>query len=169
MTTRFRTSIVEAMPPPAGQAPLPALVIEGDITPGGLFSFHDSVLEPDLSFTCEPDPTLCAEFNFRTFKWMQTMISAIEEINRDGHLLPNVTPEVDLRLLRHSLSCSLGSYNPLSWQDEGSTEPHCSPEVPVGIGDGGSTLSRVLVLPGHLSCDTATLSAAMASPPGLIP
>ncbi|KAJ8367809.1 hypothetical protein SKAU_G00078370 [Synaphobranchus kaupii] len=32
----------------------------------------------------------------------------------------------------------------LSWQDEGNTEPHCSPEVPVVIGDGGSTLSLVV-------------------------
>lgn len=45
----------------SGQDPLPALVREGDITLGGLFSLHDSVLEPDLSFTSEPDPTLCAE------------------------------------------------------------------------------------------------------------
>ncbi|KAJ8410723.1 hypothetical protein AAFF_G00186800 [Aldrovandia affinis] len=125
-------------------SPLPALVREGDITLGGLFSLHDSVLEPDLSFTAEPNATLCAEFNFRTFRWTQTMIFAIDKINRNGRLLPNVT-------LGYKIydSCSTpfhalrAAMTLLSGQDEGSAEPGCSPGVPVVIGDGGSTLSLV--------------------------
>ncbi|XP_064158915.1 extracellular calcium-sensing receptor-like [Anguilla rostrata] len=131
--------------PISAQDPLPALVGEGDITLGGLFSLHDSVLEPDLSFTSEPDPTRCAEFNFRTFRWMQTMIFAIEEINRDGHLLSNVTLGYKIydscSTPFHALRAAMIL---LSQQDEGSTEPHCRAQLPVVIGDGGSTLSLVV-------------------------
>uniref|UniRef100_A0A8C5HTX3 Extracellular calcium-sensing receptor-like n=1 Tax=Gouania willdenowi TaxID=441366 RepID=A0A8C5HTX3_GOUWI len=67
---------------------LPVLEKNGDIILGGLFSLHDTVVEPSLSFT---DLFTPFRFNFRTFRWMQTMIFAIEEINRDGTLLPNIT------------------------------------------------------------------------------
>uniref|UniRef100_A0A4W5LVE7 G-protein coupled receptors family 3 profile domain-containing protein n=1 Tax=Hucho hucho TaxID=62062 RepID=A0A4W5LVE7_9TELE len=75
----------------AGPSALPVLQREGDVILGGLFSLHDMVLQPDLSFTFKPAPTRCTGFNFRTFRWMQTMMFAIEEINRDDHLLPNFT------------------------------------------------------------------------------
>uniref|UniRef100_A0A4W5LW28 G-protein coupled receptors family 3 profile domain-containing protein n=1 Tax=Hucho hucho TaxID=62062 RepID=A0A4W5LW28_9TELE len=96
----------------AGPSALPVLQREGDVILGGLFSLHDMVLQPDLSFTFKPAPTRCTglltkkgfcvrliplssplpcRFNFRTFRWMQTMMFAIEEINRDDHLLPNFT------------------------------------------------------------------------------
>uniref|UniRef100_A0A672YXP0 G-protein coupled receptors family 3 profile domain-containing protein n=1 Tax=Sphaeramia orbicularis TaxID=375764 RepID=A0A672YXP0_9TELE len=74
-----------------GSMSLPVLEKKGDITLGGLFSLHDMVIEPSLSFTLTPPPTQCTRFNFRTFRWMQTMIFAIEEINREGKLLPNIT------------------------------------------------------------------------------
>uniref|UniRef100_A0A8C9ZFR7 G-protein coupled receptors family 3 profile domain-containing protein n=1 Tax=Sander lucioperca TaxID=283035 RepID=A0A8C9ZFR7_SANLU len=74
-----------------GSMSLPVLEKKGDIILGGLFSLHDMVVEPSLSFTSTPPPAQCTRFNFRTFRWMQTMIFAIEEINRDGKLLPNIT------------------------------------------------------------------------------
>lgn len=46
--------------PIAGHSSLGALEQEGDITLGGLFSLHDSVLEPDLTFGSRPAPTRCS-------------------------------------------------------------------------------------------------------------
>ncbi|XP_036392615.1 extracellular calcium-sensing receptor-like [Megalops cyprinoides] len=103
------------------------------------------MLEPDLSFISEPDRMLCTEFNFRTFRWLQTMIFAIEEINKDGHLLPNVTLGYKIydscSTPAHALRAAMSL---MSGQGEASAEPNCSPAVPVVIGDGGSTLSLVV-------------------------
>ncbi|KAK2894880.1 hypothetical protein Q8A67_012109 [Cirrhinus molitorella] len=42
-------------------------------------------------FTTKPEPTTCGSFNLRGFKFAQTLIFAIEEINNSTHLLPGVS------------------------------------------------------------------------------
>lgn len=42
-----------------GTMSLPALEKKGDIILGGLFSLHDMVVEPSLSFTSTPPSTQC--------------------------------------------------------------------------------------------------------------
>lgn len=42
-----------------GSMSLPVLEKRGDIVLGGLFSLHDAVIEPNLSFTSTPPPTQC--------------------------------------------------------------------------------------------------------------
>nr|XP_055031057.1 extracellular calcium-sensing receptor-like [Misgurnus anguillicaudatus] len=122
---------------------LPVLASEGDITIGALFSLHDTVLESPLSFTAKPNPTHCSGFNFRTFRWMQTMIFAIEQINRDNRLLPNITLGYKIydscSTHFHALRTALAL---MSGHD--SENPGCRGKVPVVIGDGGSTLSLVV-------------------------
>lgn len=84
-------------------------------------------------------------FNFRTFRWMQTMVFAIEEINRDKILLANLTLGYQIydscstpfHALRTALALMKGN-------DEGTGKPECRGRVPVVIGDGGSTLSLVV-------------------------
>ncbi|XP_028274695.1 extracellular calcium-sensing receptor-like [Parambassis ranga] len=130
---------------------LPVLEKKGDIILGGLFSLHDMVGEPSLSFTSTPPPTQCTRFNFRTFRWMQTMIFAVEEINRIGKLLPNITlgykiydscstPHQALKAAMELMGSETGSV------DEGETQSKgaCQGTVPVVIGDGGSTQSLVV-------------------------
>uniref|UniRef100_A0AAY4CAR4 G-protein coupled receptors family 3 profile domain-containing protein n=1 Tax=Denticeps clupeoides TaxID=299321 RepID=A0AAY4CAR4_9TELE len=124
---------------------LPVLKKEGDINLGGLFSLHDTVTEPDLSFTSQPGPVQCSGFNFRTFRWMQTMIFAIEKINRINSLLPNITLgyriydscSTHFHALRTAMTLMGGS-------EEENASTSCSGTVPVVIGDGGSTLSLVV-------------------------
>uniref|UniRef100_A0A8C9SD94 Extracellular calcium-sensing receptor-like n=1 Tax=Scleropages formosus TaxID=113540 RepID=A0A8C9SD94_SCLFO len=138
-------SLEQSCHPLSGLLELPALVKEGDINLGGLFSLHDSVLEPNLSFASKQMPTSCTGFSFRTFRWMQTMIFAIEEINSQGHLLPNIT--LGYRIYDscsttfHALRAAMALVN---GHGSGIAGPYCSAAVPVIIGDGGSSLSMVV-------------------------
>lgn len=90
-------------------------------------------------------------FNFRTYRWMQTMIFAIEEINREGNLLPNITvgykiydscslPHQALKAAVELMAKENNSYTEEKTQNNGA----CHGSVPVVIGDGGSTQSLVV-------------------------
>ncbi|XP_052008128.1 extracellular calcium-sensing receptor-like [Xyrauchen texanus] len=124
---------------------LPVLASEGDITIGGLFPLHDNVLNIPQSFTAKPHSTQCSGFNFRSFRWMQTMIFAIEEINRDKRLLTNLTLGYKMydscSTHFHALHTALAL---MSKNEEGTENPECRGRVSVLIGDGGSTLSVVV-------------------------
>ncbi|KAM7412968.1 hypothetical protein PAMA_020385 [Pampus argenteus] len=128
------------------------------MTPPNYFNIHNNkfkcfpVVEPSLSFISTPTPTQCTRFNFRTFRWMQTMIFAIEEINRHGKLLPNITlgykiydscstPHQALKAAMELMGSENGSVAEGEMQGKGS----CRGTVPAAvIGDGGSTQSLVV-------------------------
>ncbi|KAM4743144.1 extracellular calcium-sensing receptor-like [Anableps anableps] len=63
----------------------------GDLMLGGLFQVHFFSIFPDQSFTAEPQQLTCHSFDFLGFRKAQTMAFAIDEINRDTQILPNVT------------------------------------------------------------------------------
>ncbi|XP_045929686.1 extracellular calcium-sensing receptor-like [Micropterus dolomieu] len=63
----------------------------GDVVLGGLFEIHLFSVFPDLSFTSEPQQPTCHGFDFLGFRHAQTMAFAIDEINRNSKLLPNLT------------------------------------------------------------------------------
>ncbi|XP_071396835.1 extracellular calcium-sensing receptor-like [Centroberyx affinis] len=64
---------------------------DGDVVLGGLFEVHYSSIFPELSFTSEPQQPRCQGFDILGFRHAQTMAFAIDEINRNSNLLPNVT------------------------------------------------------------------------------
>ncbi|KAI7802366.1 extracellular calcium-sensing receptor-like [Triplophysa rosa] len=63
----------------------------GDVVLGGLFPLHFSPVSSDLSFRTKPKPTEYKFFTPRALRWMQTMIFAVEEINQQQDLLPNLS------------------------------------------------------------------------------
>uniref|UniRef100_A0A3B3BWA9 Olfactory receptor C family, w1 n=1 Tax=Oryzias melastigma TaxID=30732 RepID=A0A3B3BWA9_ORYME len=131
---------------------LPVLQKKGDIILGGLFSLHDMVVEPRLNFSSPSPPTKCTRFNFRTFRWMQTMIFAIEEINRVGALLPNFTLGYKIydscstphQALKAAMELMGGEESGSEFEGETLSPDACHGAVPVVIGDGGSTQSLVV-------------------------
>uniref|UniRef100_A0A3B4AAK1 G-protein coupled receptors family 3 profile domain-containing protein n=1 Tax=Periophthalmus magnuspinnatus TaxID=409849 RepID=A0A3B4AAK1_9GOBI len=60
---------------------------EGHVIIGGLFPLH--YLAPDCNSFLNRQYALFS-FDFRAFRWMMTMVFAVEEINRDLSLLPGV-------------------------------------------------------------------------------
>ncbi|XP_071353041.1 extracellular calcium-sensing receptor-like isoform X2 [Trachinotus anak] len=63
----------------------------GDVVLGGLFQIHFFSTYPELSFTAEPQQPTCHGFDVLGLRQAQTMAFAVDEINRNSNLLPNVT------------------------------------------------------------------------------
>uniref|UniRef100_A0A3P9B3K3 Extracellular calcium-sensing receptor-like n=1 Tax=Maylandia zebra TaxID=106582 RepID=A0A3P9B3K3_9CICH len=63
----------------------------GDVVLGGLFEVHYTSVYPERTFTSEPQQPHCTGFDIVGFRNAMTMVFAIEEINKNLNLLPNVT------------------------------------------------------------------------------
>ncbi|KAL3991763.1 torsin-1 [Sarotherodon galilaeus] len=63
----------------------------GDVVLGGLFEVHYTSVYPERTFTSEPQQPHCTGFDIVGFRNAMTMAFAIEEINKNLNLLPNVT------------------------------------------------------------------------------
>ncbi|XP_030236831.1 olfactory receptor CU1 [Gadus morhua] len=74
-----------------GNSQLLALRSEGDVIIGGLFPVHYLVPNSQNTYNSKPQNLPCNGFDDRAFRWMMTMIFAVEEINRNPALLPGVT------------------------------------------------------------------------------
>ncbi|KPP73685.1 extracellular calcium-sensing receptor-like [Scleropages formosus] len=133
-----------------------ALEQPGDVVIGGLFPIHLRAPEPDTQFTERAAPSVCLEwglgrkvscrcvpsFDMRSYRWLQTMIFAVEEINRNAVLLPNFTLGYVVADSCLAEGPTLGAALSLvtGW-DQGAPQPGCEgpPRVPVIVGDARSS------------------------------
>uniref|UniRef100_A0A671U7G3 Extracellular calcium-sensing receptor-like n=1 Tax=Sparus aurata TaxID=8175 RepID=A0A671U7G3_SPAAU len=129
-----------------GSPEFPVLSKEGDVMIGGAFSIHSKITQPPLSFTEKPTRLKCSRVNLREFRFAQTMIFAIEEINRSEFLLPNVS--IGYRIYDNCASTlsSMRAAMALMNSDELSSGKICSGQSVVHaiIGESESTSTIVL-------------------------
>ncbi|XP_073785882.1 extracellular calcium-sensing receptor isoform X1 [Danio rerio] len=73
-----------------GRFRLNGMYQDGDVILGGMFEAHFFTLYPELTFRTEPAPPYCEIFSMESFQNVQTMAFAINEINMNPNLLPNI-------------------------------------------------------------------------------
>ncbi|XP_039619658.1 extracellular calcium-sensing receptor-like [Polypterus senegalus] len=121
---------------------LPSIFKNGDIVLGGVFPIYNKEEQAEHSFQTEPADTQCVSFDLRAFRWTQAMVFAIEEINTDTSLLPNIS----LGYLIYD-SCasptkaSKGAISVINGQAKAKNNFACPASVPVVIGESGSAQS----------------------------
>ncbi|XP_028817552.1 extracellular calcium-sensing receptor-like [Denticeps clupeoides] len=129
-----------------GSPEFPLLSKEGDVIIGGVFSIHTKFSQPPVTFTHKPQSVVCSSVNLRAFRFAQTLIFAIDEINRSHNLLPNVS--IGYRIydtcatILKSVSAAMAMIN----GDEDAGENNCTGKslVHAVIGESESSLSIVL-------------------------
>ncbi|XP_066540766.1 extracellular calcium-sensing receptor-like [Hoplias malabaricus] len=117
---------------------------DGDLILGGLFEVHFLTVFPELNYTSEPEQPYCEKFDMAGFQQAQTMAFAIEEINRNPNILPNITLGYNLYDNCVKLAVAFRAATALlSGTDESISRSDCTGFPPViGIvGDPGSTHS----------------------------
>ncbi|XP_053356956.1 extracellular calcium-sensing receptor-like [Clarias gariepinus] len=69
----------------------PLLSKDGDLIIGAIFSVHRGTEIQSLAYTEKPQPLTCIRIDLREFRLAQTMMFAIDEINKSNTLLPNIS------------------------------------------------------------------------------
>ncbi|XP_029111640.1 vomeronasal type-2 receptor 1 [Scleropages formosus] len=111
---------------------------------GGMFPVHYRLVSSDSNTSTVPTSSACEGFNFRTFRWTQTMLFAIDEINRSDRLLPNTDLGYVIYDSCFTISKAVeGTLTYLTGQDEAVPNYRCGTGAPLAalVGAGGSDLS----------------------------
>ncbi|XP_049431850.1 vomeronasal type-2 receptor 1 [Epinephelus fuscoguttatus] len=111
---------------------------------GGMFPVHKRIASSDGNTSRVPVSSGCEGFNFRTFRWTQTMLFAINEINARNDLLPNTDLGYVIYDSCFTISKAVeGTLTYLTGQDEAVPNYRCGSGAPLAalVGAGGSDLS----------------------------
>ncbi|KAM3616846.1 uncharacterized protein V6R79_024473 [Siganus canaliculatus] len=115
---------------------------KGDIMIGGIFPVFNKETSSTSTFESQPPGVTCAGFDLRVFRWTQVMIFAIEEINKDSTLLPNIS--LGYRILNSCASPTntlRAAFTLASGPKETELSSLCPPTVSAIIAESGSTQS----------------------------
>ncbi|XP_041061176.1 vomeronasal type-2 receptor 1-like [Carcharodon carcharias] len=116
----------------------------GDVIVGGMFPIHYRVVSSNSSSSTSPQSSGCEGFNFRAFRWARTMIHAINEINQNDSILPDILLGYTIYDSCFTISKAVeGTLTYLTGQDEAVPNYRCGSGAPLAvlIGSGGSALS----------------------------
>uniref|UniRef100_A0A8C6M4Q4 Vomeronasal 2, receptor 1 n=1 Tax=Nothobranchius furzeri TaxID=105023 RepID=A0A8C6M4Q4_NOTFU len=111
---------------------------------GGMFPVHKRIASNKGNTSSLPVSSPCDGFNFRTFRWTQTMLFAINEINKRTDLLPNTDLGYVIYDSCFTISKAVeGTLTYLTGQDEAVPNYRCGNGPPLAalVGAGGSDLS----------------------------
>ncbi|XP_069569030.1 extracellular calcium-sensing receptor-like [Brachyistius frenatus] len=121
---------------------MPSLFKEGSIMIGGIFPVFNKEMSSTSTFEREPPRVKCAGFDLRAFRWTQVMIFAIEEINKDPTLLPNIS--LGYRILNSCASPTntlRAALTLASGPEETEMTSPCTPAISALIAESGSSQS----------------------------
>ncbi|ROJ29150.1 Vomeronasal type-2 receptor 1 [Anabarilius grahami] len=119
-------------------------VLKKTVVIGGMFPVHQRLVSTDSNTTIPPESSDCEAFNFRTFRWAQTMLFALNEINNRTDLLPLTELGYVIYDSCFTISKAVeGTLTFLTGQDEAVPNYRCGDGPPLSalVGAGGSDLS----------------------------
>ncbi|KAK7160053.1 hypothetical protein R3I93_007873 [Phoxinus phoxinus] len=119
-------------------------VLKTTVVVGGMFPVHQRLVSTDANTTIPPESSDCEGFNFRTFRWAQTMLFALNEINNRTDLLPRTELGYVIYDSCFTISKAVeGTLTFLTGQDEAVPNYRCGDGPPLSalVGAGGSDLS----------------------------
>ncbi|XP_014263976.2 extracellular calcium-sensing receptor-like [Maylandia zebra] len=109
---------------------------------GGIFPILIKQILSTSTFDKEPPKVQCEGFDLRIYRWTQAMLFAIEEINNDPALLPNIS--LGYRILNSCASPTNALRAALtlaSGAEEVDVSSHCPPAISALIAESGSSQS----------------------------
>ncbi|XP_056425663.1 extracellular calcium-sensing receptor-like [Hyla sarda] len=122
----------------------------GDIMLGVILPLHLDRVYQRLPFTVRPTKTICSTFHLENYQQLQSMIFAVEEINGNPTILPNVTLGFQAYdscdVLRHDLQ---GTLQILSGSNKVLPNYRCLVNVPLSVIIGPS-ISTHSILVAHI-------------------
>ncbi|KAG7276894.1 hypothetical protein CRUP_034770, partial [Coryphaenoides rupestris] len=118
--------------------------VKKKVTVGGMFSVHERIASSSRNTSAQPVSSGCEGFNFRTFRWTQTMLFTIHEINQRTDLLPKTDLGYVIYDSCYTISKAVeGTLTYLTGQDVAVPNYRCGTGAPLAalVGAGGSDLS----------------------------